>query len=44
MQNLVSKLHPSPNVFTGSKVTYYNDNIKFKDLNFEFSEISPEKY
>ena len=30
-QNLVSKLPPSPNVF------------KFKDLNFEFSETSPEK-
>ena len=29
----------------GIKIWYssYYDNIKFKDLNFEFSEISPEK-
>ena len=42
-QNLVSKPLPSPNVFTESKVASYYDNIKFKDLNFEFSERSPEK-
>ena len=42
-QNLVSKLPPSPNVFTKSKVASYYDDIKFKDLNFEFSETSPEK-
>ena len=34
---------PSPNVFTESKVASYYDNIEFKDLNFEFSETSPEK-
>ena len=43
VQNLVSKLPPPPNVFIGSKVTSYYDDIKFKDLNFEFSETSPEK-
>ena len=43
VQNLVSKLPPSPNVFTESKVASYHDDIKFKDLNFEFSETSPEK-
>ena len=42
-QNLVSKLLPSPNVFTESKVATYYDDIKFKDLNFEFPETSPEK-
>ena len=42
-QNLVSKLPPSPNAFTESKVASYYDYIKFKDLNFEFSETSPEK-
>ena len=42
VQNLASKLPPSPNAFTESKVaSYYN--IKFKDINFEFSETSPEK-
>ena len=40
---LVSKLPPSPNVFTESKVASYYDDIMFKDLNFEFSETSPEK-
>ena len=40
---MVSKLPPSPNVFTESKVTSYYDDIKFKDLNFEFSETSAEK-
>ena len=39
-QILVSKLPPSPNVFTESKVASYYDDIKFKDLNFEFSETS----
>ena len=34
-QNLVSKLPPSPNVFTESKVaSYYEDNSVSKDLNF----------
>ena len=42
-QNLVSKLLPSINVFTESKVASYYDDIKFKDLNFEFSETSTEK-
>ena len=42
-QNLVSKLLPSPDVFTESKVASYYDDIKFKDLNFEFSGASPEK-
>ena len=40
---LVSKLPPSTNVFTESKVPSYYDNIKFKDLNFEFYETYPEK-
>ena len=43
VQNLVSKLPHSPNVFTESKVASYYDDTKFKDLNFEFSETSPEK-
>ena len=43
VQNLASKLPPSPNAFTESKVASYYDNIKFKDVNFEFSETSPEK-
>ena len=42
-QSLVSKLPPSPNVFTESKVTSYYDNVKFKDLDFEFFETSYEK-
>ena len=42
-QNLVSKPPPSLNVFTESKIASYYDYIKFKDLNFEFSETSPEK-
>ena len=41
--NLVSKLPPSPNVFTESKVAFYYDDIKFEDLDFEFSETFPEK-
>ena len=40
VQNLLSKLPPLPNVFTESKVTSYYSDIKFKDLNFEFSETS----
>ena len=28
------------NVFTESKVAFHYDDIKFKDLNFEFSETS----
>ena len=43
VQNLVSKLPPSPNVFTESKVASYYNDIKFKDLNSEFSETSSEK-
>ena len=39
-QNLIYKLPPSPSFFVGSKVAFYYDNIKFKDLNFEFSETS----
>ena len=41
-QNLVSKLPSSPNVFAKTKVASYW-NIKFKDINFEFFETSPEK-
>ena len=41
-QNLVSKLPSSPNVFAKIKVASYW-NIKFKDINFEFFETSPEK-
>ena len=40
---MVSKLPQSPNVLTESKVASYYDNVKFKDLHFEFSETSPEK-
>ena len=43
MQNSASKLPLPPNVFTESKVASYYDDTKFKDLNFEFSETSPEK-
>ena len=39
-QNFVFKLPLSPNVFTESKVASYYDDIKLKDLNFEFSETS----
>ena len=43
-QNLVYELPPLPNVFTKSKLTCYNVDIKFKDLSFEeFSETFPEK-
>ena len=41
-QNLVSKLPTSPNVFNEFKVASYHDDIKFKDLNFEFSGTSPK--
>ena len=37
---MVSKLPPSPNIFTDFKAASYYDGIKFKDLNFEFSETS----
>ena len=40
---MVSKLPPSPNVFTESKVASYYHDIKHKDLNFEFSETPPGK-
>ena len=40
---MVSNLPPSPNIFTESKVTSYHDSITFKELNFEFSETSPER-
>ena len=36
---MVSKLPPSPTVFTEFKVASYYDNIKFKDLDFKLSEI-----
>ena len=39
----IYKLPPLPNVLTESKVTSYYDDSKYKDLNFEFSETSPEK-
>ena len=42
-QNLVSKLPPSPNVFTERKVASHYDDFKFKDLNFRFSETSLER-
>ena len=43
-QNLVSKLPPSPNIFTKSKVaSYYDNSAVSKDLNFQLSEMSPEK-
>ena len=35
---MLPKLPPSQNAFTEFKVASYYDNIKFKDLNFEFSE------
>ena len=42
-QNLVSKLPPSPNIFTESKVAYcYDNNAESKDLNFQLLETSPE--
>ena len=40
VQNLVSKLPPSPNIFIESKVASYYDHITHQDVNFEFSEIS----
>ena len=42
-QNFVYKLPPSTNAFTESKVVSCYDNIKFKELSFEFPETS-EKY
>ena len=42
--NLVSKLPLSPNIFTESKIaSYYDNNAVSKDLNFQFSEMSPVK-
>lgn len=42
-QNLVSKLTLFPNIFTGSKVMfYYGTNAKFKDLDFQLYQASPE--
>ena len=40
---MVSKLPPSPNVFTDSKVASYYVDIIFKDLHFQFSETFYEK-
>ena len=43
-QNLASKLPPSPNIFTESKVAFhYVSNAVSKDLNFQLLETSPEK-
>ena len=43
-QNLVSKLPPSPNIFTESKVaSSYDNNAVSKGLNFQLLETSPEK-
>ena len=44
-QNLVSKLPPSPNVFTESKVASYYDDIKHKGVNFEniLKDLNPSK-
>lgn len=42
-QNLVSKLSLFPNIFTGSKVMfYYVTNAKFKDLDSQLYQASPE--
>ena len=40
---MVSKRPLSPNFFSLSKDASYYDNIKLKDLKFEFSETTPEK-
>ena len=41
---MVSKLSLSPNIFTESKIaSYYDNNAVSKDLNFQFSEMSPVK-
>ena len=42
VQNLVSKLPPSPNIFTESKVASYYDNIDFKNSSFPFSKFKIE--
>ena len=43
-QNLVSKLPPSPNIFTESKVaSYYDNNAVSIELNFQLLETYPEK-
>ena len=42
--NLVSKLPFPPNIFTKSKIaSYYDNNAGSKYLNFQLSEMSPEK-
>ena len=41
-QNLVSKLPPSPNILTESKVaSSYDNNAVSKDLNVQLLETSP---
>ena len=40
---MVSKLPPSPTVFTEFKVASYYDTIKFKDLDFKLSETFSKK-
>ena len=41
---MVSKLPLSPNIFTESKIaSYYDNNAVPKDLNFQLSEMYPEK-
>ena len=42
--NLVSKLPFPPNIFTKSKIaSYYDNNAGSKYLNFQLSDMSPEK-
>ena len=42
--NVVFKLPLSPDVFTESKIaSYYGNNATSKNLNFQLSEMSPEK-
>ena len=42
--NLVSKLPPSPNIFTESKVaSYYDNNAVSIELKFRLLEMYPEK-
>ena len=38
----MSKLPPSPNIFTESKVASYYDNIDFKNSRFRFSKFKIE--
>ena len=43
-QNLVSKLPPSPNIFTESEVaSFYDNNAVSIELNFQLLEVYPEK-